>query len=94
MQHVEDKPGENMVMRLSLARPSASVSSVLALPSPTITAAAPRSCAARIFVAKSHDPRSTSAIVYGSSGGMYRSGGKMGGTQAKKESSWIWKRSK
>jgi hypothetical protein len=57
-----------MVIKFSLARPSSSVSPGCATESPTITAAAPRSWAARTLVAKSHPPRSTSAIVYGGRG--------------------------
>jgi hypothetical protein len=72
-----------MVINPSLFRPSASVSPILAAPSPTTTAAAPLSCAARILCAKSQPPRSTNAILYGRAGRWNRMGGHAGETHAK-----------
>lgn len=74
-------PGENIVIRFSLFLPSSSVSPSLNLESPTTTPAHPLSCAARTFVAKSHPPRSISAMRYGFTGGSRR-GSVVGGIQA------------
>ena len=75
--------GENMVRRLSRCLPSSSVSPSRSFLSPTTTAATPRSCAARTFVAKSQPPRSTRAMTYGSLGIEGRTGGHARGTQAR-----------
>lgn len=75
-------PGENIVMRPSRFRPSSSGSPTRNSPSPTITPAAPRSCAARTLTANSHPPRSTSAILYGLEGVVYRIGGHAGDIHA------------
>lgn len=75
--------GENMVISASRSNPSSRVSDARALLSPTMTAAAPRSCAFMILRAKSHEPRSTSAMWYGfaGAGGRRVSGGR--GVQAR-----------